>query len=330
MAYSRLMVSHMRALARKIMPYLLFPLLMGGGIWLTFGLIGYGIAPMPAYAMVSLVFFLAVFGLEKVLPHRPEWTAADGQELNDFGHGVFGTALGAGAGEALGSLVFGSLGLWLAGQFGHGLWPAHLPFVVQVLLVYLLADLGRYLQHRLMHHHPWLWRFHALHHSVNKLGVLKNSRSHLVERLMQPLCMFGLILALGAPPEVIFWYLMPNSFLGMLDHSNLDVRIGPLAWVINGPAEHRLHHSRDALEGNRNFGSALLIWDMLFGTYANPRPHYSPQAVGIENDPMPAGFLQQLLDPMFSSRPNLASSLTPSQTTSLATTRTTSRVTEQA
>lgn len=293
----------MSSIIRKILPYLLFPLLMGGGIGLTLRLMELGQTPLKAFGVTSLVFMATVLMLEKVLPHRPEWVSSDGQELNDLGHGFFGTGIGAVAGEALTHWIFAGLALWLASHLGHGLWPTVLPFGLQVVLVYLLADLGRYVQHRQMHRYEWLWRYHALHHSVSKLGVLKTTRSHFVERFFQPIFMFGLILLLGAPAEVVFWYIMPNSFLGMLDHSNLDVRIGPLSYIINGPAEHRLHHSRDVQEGNSNYGSALVLWDMVFGTYLNPRPHYSPQHVGIPNDLMPSDFAHQLLDPFLASKP---------------------------
>ncbi len=296
----------MALFARKLLPYLMFPLLMSGGIGMTFWLMSLGQSPLKAFGLVSIGFVALVFMLEKWLPARSDWVASDGQELNDIGHGLFGTGLGAVSGEALSSWVFGAIALWTAAHLGYGLWPSQLAFGLQVVLVYLLADLGRYIQHRLMHRYEFLWRYHALHHSVNKMGVLKNSRSHFVERFFQPICMFGLIILLGAPAEVVFWYIMPNSFLGILDHSNLDVRIGPLSYLVNGPAEHRLHHSRDLKEGNSNFGSALVLWDLIFGTYLNPRPHLTPQAVGIENDSMPTGFAAQLAEPFLAHKPEAA------------------------
>lgn len=287
----------MQKTLKHILPYLVFPALMGSSIWLTFWLIDQGFTSMSAFSVVSLLLLLEIFFLEKLIPHRRDWLDSDQQEAQDLAHSLFGTALGAGLGETLTHLVATAGSLWLARHFAHGFWPAQLPFWLQVVLVYLLADLGRYLQHRLMHHSPLLWRFHALHHSVERLCAFKASRSHVVERFFQPMFMFSLIFLLGAPAEVVFWFMMPNSFLGMIDHSNLDVKIGPLSYLINGPAEHRLHHSRDLREGNQNFGSALVIWDMLFGTYANPRPHHSPLAVGIENDATPRGFWGQLLEP---------------------------------
>lgn len=287
-----------------LLAYLVFPVLASSGFALTYWMIDYGISDIMSYVITSFVFFLAVFFLEKLLPHRQEWVAADGQELHDLGHTLFGTLLGASLGEQLAHLVFTSLGLWAAGKIGHSLWPGFLPFWIQVLMVFLIADLGRYLQHRLLHRYAFFWRFHALHHSVGKLSALKNSRSHFVERFFQPLFLFSLLFLLGAPAQAIMIYLLINSFLGMVDHSNLDARFGPLGYILVGPAEHRLHHSLDFKEGNSNFGSALVIWDMLFGTYVNPRPHHSPQALGIENDPMPASFWGQFFGPFLPAKPS--------------------------
>ncbi len=282
---------------RSLSRYLVFPVMLCLGIFSTLALINQGSAPMTAFGIVSILFSLGVLLLEQVLPHRADWQVRDHQEWQDIGHNILGTAVGASIGKALSETLFIGAGLWLATQFEHGFWPTHWPFVLQVVLVFLLADLGRYVQHRLLHRYDLLWRFHVLHHSVDKLYVLKNARSHIVERITQPVFMFGLLFLMGVPPEVLFWYIMPNSFLGIFDHSNVDARLGPLSYIINGPAEHRLHHSRDPDDSQHNFGSALVFWDMVFGTYKNPRPHYSPEQVGIEGDTTPQNFWGQVWEP---------------------------------
>ena len=66
-------------------------------------------------------------------------------------------------------------------------------------------------------------------------------------------------------------------------------------WICT-PAVHRYHHSIDAVEGNRNFATTVMIFDRLFGTYVAPVAP-GPDAVGIANDPVPAGFWRQLLGP---------------------------------
>jgi sterol desaturase/sphingolipid hydroxylase (fatty acid hydroxylase superfamily) len=173
---------------------------------------------------------------------------------------------------------------------------------LQVVLLFLLADLGRYVQHRAMHEVPFLWRFHVLHHSCAALTVFKTSRNHIVERFFQQPFLFGPAIALGAGPEVILPFVVVNSMLGVFDHSNVDFRLGPLEYVLMGPNAHRIHHSIDEKEGNTNFGTALVVWDILFGTYTSPgsraRAGKGKIEVGVVGDPTSPGFFGQVLDPV--------------------------------
>ena len=70
-------------------------------------------------------------------------------------------------------------------RIGLGWWPSQAPLLLQALLVTLLSDLLRYWLHRWNHTLPFLWRFHAVHHSVDKLYWLNTSRFHPFEKLLQ-------------------------------------------------------------------------------------------------------------------------------------------------
>lgn len=283
-------------LIRRAASYSVFPLGVGGFTALTWGLIRLGLAPMVAFGVSTALAVFVVLGLERVLPFREAWNRADGQLANDVGHTAFGTLLGGQLGLAANDVLFGGLAvLWAARAGGSG-WPTGWPFLLQLVAVAMIADLGRYVQHRLHHAVPLLWRFHALHHDVPRLGVIKTARSHLVERVLQMIFMFGPLVALGAPTEVVFWFMVANNFVGILDHSNVDARIGPFEWLVNGPASHRLHHALDPVAGNANFGSALVFWDMIFGTWLNPlaRPDVGDVGVAVPGSP---GFLRQCVDP---------------------------------
>jgi ornithine lipid hydroxylase len=281
---------------RWVARYLAFPLLLGGGVALAFGSTRLGLKPLAAANALSLLMFAAVFGLERLIPLDPKLNARDGQALKDIGHSIVGTAAGAWVGNRLVDLSFNSLGLWAASLLGFNLWPTGLPLAVQGVMIFLLCDLGRYVQHRLLHGVPLFWRFHALHHDAEHLTALKASRSHIVERITQQLFMFGPAVMLGAPPEVLLLYIVPNTFLGPFSHSNTDIRIGFFEYLFQGPRSHRLHHSLDLKEGNSNFGSALCVWDMVFGTYLYPLNRPPPARTGV-TDPQPTGFLAQILAP---------------------------------
>ncbi len=63
-------------------------------------------------------------------------------------------------------------------------WVSRLPFPAQVLGVLLIADLTQYWVHRAFHHVPFLWRFHAVHHSAEEMDWLAGSRIHLVDAVV--------------------------------------------------------------------------------------------------------------------------------------------------
>jgi sterol desaturase/sphingolipid hydroxylase (fatty acid hydroxylase superfamily) len=291
----------MRAL-RWIVRYLGMPGLLAGAAWGTAVLLARGWNEGAVLGLMGTVVFAIVWALEQVVPYRPDWNPSDGQRWHDIGHTLFGTYLGGKLGNLATFWLGGMAAAWIADHTGGGLWPSGLPLVVQVVLVFALADLGRYVQHRLMHEIPFLWKFHVLHHSTDVLTVFKTSRNHIVERLFQQLFLFGPMLALGAGSDAILPFIVANSYLGVFDHSNVDFRLGPLEYVIMGPIAHRLHHSRDLREGNTNYGTALLIWDWLFGTYTNPvarsRPGQPLVCVGVEDDPTPRGFIGQIIQPV--------------------------------
>lgn len=282
---------------RTVCRYGAFPVLMAAGILATFTLAPRLGWPVPLVAtLVALALFGVIVALERFIPYRAAWNAGDGQFGHDVGHTLFGSGVGAGLGDALNGLAVGALAGALARPGGFGLWPTTWPFWVQVVLVSLVADLGRYVQHRMHHGSAFLWRFHELHHSGQVLTAIKASRSHLVERVLQQLFMYGPLLALGAPREVLWWFIVPNSLLGPFAHCNADLRLGPLEYLVMGPGNHRLHHSANLKQSNSNFSSCLVIWDVVFGTWTSPFKH-QVEGVGLEGPQPDSRFVAQLVAP---------------------------------
>lgn len=276
--------------------YSLFWILLAGATGLTLAL-AERIDAYVALFVVSLGLFFLLLALERLVPHRADWNVSDGQMVHDAAHALLGTAGGARAG----ALVAQLLGVSVAAQVlsitdGAGVWPVTFPFWAQLPLVFAIADLGRYVEHRLLHRVPWLWRIHELHHDVDRLSAWKTSRSHLVERFFQPLFMFLPLVALGAPTDVVFCFIALNTFIGQMDHSNVDLRLGVVEHVLMGPASHRIHHSKEPQHADTNFGSALVVWDRLFGTWQAPW-RTEPFDVGTAGEP-PRDFVGQLLRPI--------------------------------
>jgi len=240
---------------------------------------------------MSLIVFVIMYTLERIIPYQEKWNN-DPEVFKDIFHNFFGTYLGAAIGNIIVINFFGNIGMWITRVTEYSLWPSQLPILFQVALIFLISDLGRYIQHRLHHTVPFFWKFHELHHDCPTLNVFKAGRNHIVERIFQQLFMYSLLYFLGVPENIFIYFLIPNSFLGIFVHSNTDLRIGPFEKIIMGPNAHKIHHSLDSHEGNSNFGSALVIWDLIFKTYISPKKYIMNNKkieVGVKKRNIPDG-----------------------------------------
>jgi hypothetical protein len=71
-----------------------------------------------------------------------------------------------------------------------------------------------------------------------------------------------------------------NLFYQFWLHTDLVGRLGPLEWVLNTPSHHRVHHASNPEYVDRNYGGILIIWDRLFGTFAEEQPQ-NPITYGL-------------------------------------------------
>lgn len=252
---------------------------------------GYPVAGFNS-AYISLIVVLLV--LERLMPHEPAWNINDGQTFANIAHTL------ASKGTVQGLIIFGGvIGLsdYISSLDGpaYGIWPRQWPLVIQIALALVIAEFMLYWAHRIAHEWPLLWRFHAVHHSVERLWIVNTGRFHFIDSLLSVALGSSIILVLGAPMEIVIWLSAITAFIGMLTHCNVEMRFGPVSYIFNTPGLHRWHHSKDLREGNKNYGENLMIWDHLFGTFYNPnrRP---PCDIGIK-EYMPKKFVDQLLYP---------------------------------
>ncbi|WP_245312450.1 sterol desaturase family protein [Rhizobium sp. R693] len=265
------------------------------------GLIGAGWAfhtgaPLLSFNVVYLSIVAVIAGFERLMPYEHEWLKHDGETFNDIAHTLLtkggvqlAAAVGASAPMAFATVAQPVLTSPMA------TWPDHWPLVVQVGLGLIIAEFGLYLAHRAAHEIISLWRFHALHHSVERLWVVNTGRFHVVDSLFKIALSQVPLYLLGAPLAVFLWISAVTAFIGLLTHCNMDVRTGPLDLIFSTPRLHRWHHSKVLAEGNTNYGENLVLWDQLFGTYFNParRP---PAEIGISGR-IAEGFVAQLVQP---------------------------------
>lgn len=265
------------------------------------GLTGAGLAfhtsaPLLWFNVVYLAIAAAIALLERAMPYEQQWLHHDGEALNDIAHTLLNkggvqvaAAIGASAPMAIATVAQPVI----SGP-AH-IWPDAWPLGLQVGIGLIIAELGLYVAHRAAHEILSLWRFHALHHSVERLWVVNTGRFHLIDSLVKIALSQLPLYLMGAPLPVFLWIGAVTAFIGLLTHCNIDVRTGPLDLIFSTPRLHRWHHSRVLAEGNTNYGENLVLWDQIFGTYFNParRP---PADIGISGR-IADGFLAQLLQP---------------------------------
>ncbi|MGE6741671.1 sterol desaturase family protein [Allorhizobium pseudoryzae] len=270
-------------------------------LFLVAGLIGSHIAfqsdaPLFWFNVVYLSIVMLIAIAERLMPYDREWLAPDGETFNNLAH----TLLSKGAVQVC-AAIGASLPMGIATlvqplthpQFD--LWPQALPLALQVVLGLIIAELGLYAAHRFAHENLFLWRFHALHHSVTRLWVVNTGRFHFIDSGFKIALSQIPLYLLGAPLPVFLWIGAVTAFIGILTHCNIDVKTGPLDLVFSTPRLHRWHHSRVIAEGNTNYGENLILWDQIFGTYFNP-PRAPSTDIGITGRVAP-GFFGQLVQP---------------------------------
>jgi len=180
-------------------------------------------------------------------------------------------------------------------------WVKDLPFVFELFLIVLVADLIQYWVHRSFHQVPWLWRFHAVHHSIKSMDWLAGSRLHVVEVLITRTLILAPIYVLGFSKEVIDVYIVLVGFQAVFNHANVSARLGPLRHVLVTPNFHHWHHSQDQEALDRNYAGQLAFLDTLFGTAVkSDRPW--PSEYGVLGDYVPNGFWKQFKFPFTAKR----------------------------
>lgn len=174
------------------------------------------------------------------------------------------------------------------------------PGWLQFLEAVLLAGLGGYLGHRLTHQIPWLWKFHAVHHSIEEMDWLASARLHPIDQIFTRALAIIPLYLMGFTKETFGAYLGISTFWAIFIHSNVRFRFRPLRYLISSPEYHHWHHSAEPEARDKNFAGMFPLFDLLFGTFYLPKDK-SPKTYGIDT-PVPTGYIQQMLYPFRSKK----------------------------
>jgi sterol desaturase/sphingolipid hydroxylase (fatty acid hydroxylase superfamily) len=239
--------------------------------------------------LIALIFV----PLERILALHPEQRIFRRGWLNDM---VYLLLNGQVTSYCVGVLILGTTiaAGWLVPASVRAA-AAGQPYWVQIVEVVVLADIGVYLAHRAFHAVPFLWRFHAIHHSIEELDWLAANRVHPVDQIVTKGCSLLPVFALGFSDLSLGAYMALFGAQSVMNHCNVRINFGPLRWLLASPEFHHWHHSKGPEGRDKNFAATLPLLDVLFGTSYMPRGRM-PSQYGL-CEPIPATYPAQLLYP---------------------------------
>ncbi|MDR2195567.1 MAG: sterol desaturase family protein [Gallionellaceae bacterium] len=288
--------------AKNILRITFYPAMMIGSLSLLWLLLDHGAALIWAPYVAVIIAGVIILCTERFLPYRTDWRP----HLRDFAEdGVFMITTQIALPLALTWLAALSIQRFIASNgLNFDLWPDSWPILAQLALKVIAGDFLRYWLHRAAHTWMPLWRLHEVHHHPDKLYTTNVFRFHPLEKGLQFLADTLPFMLIGIGSEALAWYFVFYAVSGLLQHSNIDVRLGSLNYVFSGPELHRWHHSRKPIESNHNYAHSFVVWDIIFGTYFRPRGR-KVETLGLIDPHYPQGFLRQMSAP-FRSRSNAA------------------------
>lgn len=137
-----------------------------------------------------------------------------------------------------------------------------------LVLLFFGVEFCYYWQHRAAHQIRWFWASHNVHHSPSKINLTAAIRLGWTGLLSGNFLFYLPLIWLGFHPIAVVALLAFNLNYQLFLHTELVRSLGPLEWVFNTPAHHRVHHASNTECLDKNFGGILIIYDRIFGTFA--------------------------------------------------------------
>ncbi|MEO0589700.1 MAG: sterol desaturase family protein [Pseudomonadota bacterium] len=156
---------------------------------------------------------------------------------------------------------------------GYSFAPVHLPMDDwrTWVLGFFGVEFFYYWQHRFSHTIRWAWAGHSVHHSTNQFTLPAAFRLSWMGAFSLAWLALVPLSLMGFHPFVIGLLMTLNLNYQYFLHTEAIGKLGPLEWVFNTPSHHRAHHGSNEEYLDTNFGGVLIVFDRLFGTFAEER-----------------------------------------------------------
>ena len=141
-----------------------------------------------------------------------------------------------------------------------------MPIWLLWVLTFILIDLVFYIYHRMSHRVRFLWTVHMSHHSSEEMNFAVSFRQAWFGPISK-IPFFMVLPILGLDPLMIAVAGVVSTLWGVVGHTQIIGKLGPLEWVFNTPSHHRVHHGSNPEYIDKNYGNLFIIWDRIFGTF---------------------------------------------------------------
>jgi sterol desaturase/sphingolipid hydroxylase (fatty acid hydroxylase superfamily) len=127
-----------------------------------------------------------------------------------------------------------------------------------------------YVLHYVDHYVRFFWAVHVTHHSSEEFNLTVGFRSSVFQPVYRFIYFIPLALSGFEGKDIMFMY-SATQIYGILIHTKYVGKLGPLEWILSTPSHHRVHHASNIPYLDKNMGMVLIIWDRVFGTFAEER-----------------------------------------------------------
>ena len=134
------------------------------------------------------------------------------------------------------------------------------------IATFVMIDLVFYIYHRISHRVNFLWAIHMSHHSSEEMNFAVSFRQAWFGPVSK-IPFFMMMPLIGFDPTIIAVAGVISTLWGIVGHTQIVGKLGPLEWIFNTPSHHRVHHGANSQYIDKNYGNLLIIWDRMFGTF---------------------------------------------------------------
>jgi len=267
----------MKKIAQKAITYGLYPALLAAVLAVIVITVDNHGNYSKIYGIVTIAVVVILMTTEAIFPLSQGWKMTGHSFWRDLRY----IAIDIPA-VALTNLAFGWLAIFYSERFPGLLKGA--PVWLSVLAYLITFEFFQYWYHRLSHTGKgpvgrFFWRVHLAHHLPDRVYVLMHAVFNPINGAIAAMIIQFPLIALGIDPAAAFAATLIIGFQGLVSHFNVDVRAGWLNYLLIGTETHRYHHSA-AIEEAQNYGVALTIWDIVFGTFYYT-PGRAPEKLGV-------------------------------------------------